>query len=64
MSERTKNRKVNVTALTFDQAAEVLKLPIGRIRQDTDSGCPTNPDGTLNLVVYAAWLIAERQGGR
>ena len=26
---------------------------------DIDSGAPRNPDGTLNLVEYAAWLVRE-----
>ena len=29
------------------------------IRADIDSGAPLNPDGTLNLVEYAAWLVRE-----
>jgi hypothetical protein len=26
---------------------------------DIDAGAPTNPDGTINLVHYAAWLVKE-----
>jgi hypothetical protein len=29
------------------------------LRADIDSGAPVNPDGTLNLVEYAAWLVRE-----
>ncbi len=29
------------------------------IRADIESGAPVNPDGTLNLVEYAAWLVLE-----
>jgi len=29
------------------------------IRQDIAEGAPTNIDGTLNLVHYAAWLVRE-----
>jgi hypothetical protein len=29
------------------------------IRADIGSGAPLNPDGTLNLVEYAAWLVKE-----
>ena len=29
------------------------------IRKDIGSGAPVNPDGTVNLVHYAAWLIKE-----
>lgn len=29
------------------------------IEADVADGAPTNPDGTLNLIRYAAWLIRE-----
>jgi hypothetical protein len=29
------------------------------LRDDIEAGAPTNADGTLNLVHYAAWLIRE-----
>ncbi len=29
------------------------------IRKDISSGAPVNPDGTVNLVHYAAWLVKE-----
>jgi hypothetical protein len=28
-------------------------------RADIDAGAPTNADGTINLVHYAAWLVKE-----
>jgi len=33
------------------------------IRKDISSGAPVNPDGTMNLVHYAAWLIKELENG-
>lgn len=27
--------------------------------EDIQDGAPTNPDGSLNLVYYAAWLVKE-----
>ncbi len=33
------------------------------IRADIDSGAPTNSDGTLNVVHYAAWLAREAGRG-
>lgn len=30
-----------------------------RIRLDIDAGAPTNADGTINLVHYAAWLARQ-----
>ena len=33
------------------------------IELDIAEGAPTNADGTLNLVHYAAWLVKEMAGG-
>ena len=33
------------------------------IRQNVADGAPTNIDGTLNLVHFAAWLVKEMSGG-
>ncbi|MFV0442873.1 MAG: hypothetical protein ACK5Q5_04800 [Planctomycetaceae bacterium] len=30
-----------------------------QVRDEVVAGAPTNPDGTLNLVHYAAWLVTE-----
>lgn len=59
---------LNPTALSLADAARVLSQVGGEpiteemLRADVDAGAPTNPDGTLNLVHYAAWLA--RQMGR
>ena len=29
------------------------------LRADINDGAPTNPDGSLNIVLYAAWLLKE-----
>jgi len=58
-------------ALTPAQAAKILSAAAGRrigeeaIREDIKAGAPVNPDGTINLVHYAAWLnreLAKRDG--
>ncbi len=52
-------------ALTVAQAAKVLSAAAGRkigeelIREDLAAGAPANPDGTINLLHYAAWLVRE-----
>ena len=33
------------------------------IRRDVEDGAPQNPDGTINLVEYAAWLVKEMASG-
>ena len=65
MSETTPS----LTALTVAQTAKVLSAAGGRniseemVRADIDAGAPVNPDGTINLVHYTAWLAKEMAGG-
>jgi hypothetical protein len=32
------------------------------LQTDIDDGAPVNPNGTMNLVHYAAWLVKEISG--
>ncbi len=63
------NAPLDPNRLTIDQAAKVLsaaakvRVPVEQIYLDLDAGAPRNPDGTLNLVHYAAWLV-KREAGR
>ena len=63
--DRNPKPQLSPTALTLPEAALVLSKAGGRLvteellRNDVDAGAPANPDGTLNLVNYAAWLIKE-----
>jgi hypothetical protein len=56
---------VNPAALAVADAARLLAKassePVteAMIRGDIDDGAPTNPDGTVNLVHYAAWLAMK-----
>ena len=58
------------TRLTVEQAAKLLsaaakvRLPDEQIAADLESGAPQNPDGTINLVHYAAWLVKEISRGK
>ena len=53
------------TALSVADAARVLSAAGGQpvtaemLERDVDAGAPTNPDGTISLVSYAAWLVRE-----
>lgn len=29
------------------------------LENDIEGGAPVNPDGTINLINYAAWLVKE-----
>jgi len=56
---------LKITALAVEDAAKILSAAAGRaisvatIREDIEAGAPLNPDGTLNLVQYGAWLVGE-----
>ena len=58
-----------ITALTPAQAAKLLaaagsrRITEAMVRADIDAGAPTNADGTINLVHYAAWLAKEAVHG-
>ncbi len=56
---------LNPAALSVTDTARLLTRVGGQpvseamVELDIDSGAPTNGDGTINLVHYAAWLIKE-----
>ena len=66
-----KQGQLNPAALGPDDLARLLSAASGvpvdadDVRADIDAGAPSNPDGTLNLVHYAAWLVRQlaAQGG-
>jgi hypothetical protein len=66
------NKPINPLALDVSDAARLLVKVGGRsiteamLRADLAAGAPTNPDGTINLVHYAAWLAGQlrRSGER
>lgn len=59
---------MNPNALAIDDAARLLSKASGQIvteatvRADLEAGAPTNVDGTLNLVHYAAWNFQQLSG--
>jgi len=67
------NAPLDPNRLSVEQAAKLLsaaakvRVPAEQIAADLDAGVPRNPDGTINLVHYAAWLVREMSrsaGGR
>jgi hypothetical protein len=62
-------RPLNPVALTVADAALVLsrvsgeRVTEGMLQTDRDAGAPSNADGSINLVHYAAWLLKESRGG-
>ncbi len=65
MAEDAPKPQLNPAAMPLRDAARLLAKVGGpsiteeMLRDDVEAGAPTNPDGTLNLVHYAAWLIRE-----
>jgi hypothetical protein len=61
--------RLNPAALGVADAARVLSRIGGKpvtdamLRADIDAGAPTNVNGTINLVHYAAWLVKEMSAG-
>jgi len=61
--------KLQPTAMTVEDAARVLTAAGGRpitremIQADIQDGAPVNPDGTVNLIQYAAWIVKEMARG-
>lgn len=60
--------RLNPAALSVADAALVLTrigagggvdITEAMLHADIDAGAPTNADGTINLVYYAAWLLKE-----
>ena len=47
---------LNPAAVPTDQLARILGVAAEAVNGHVRDGCPTNPDGTLHLVTYAAWL--------
>ena len=64
-----KTSRLNPAALGVADAARVLTRMGGKpvteemLRADIDAGAPTNANGTINLVHYAAWLVKEMSVG-
>ena len=61
---------LNPAALAVPDAARVLARIGGKpmtedmLETDIDAGAPTNADGSINLVHYAAWLLREMHSER
>jgi hypothetical protein len=56
---------LNPQALSLEDVARILTasgwkpVTVEMVRDDIDDGAPVNPDGTINLVQYAAWIVRE-----
>jgi hypothetical protein len=56
---------MKMTALPLADLAALITRVGGRpvtaemLQADINAGAPVNPDGTMNLVHYAAWVVRE-----
>jgi hypothetical protein len=66
--EDVKQGQLNPAALPVADLARLLsaaggaRIEVEQIQADIDAGAPTNADGTVNLVHYAAYLVREMTG--
>jgi len=58
---------VNPMALSVEEVSRLLsaaggkRITVEHVQADLDAGAPVGPDGRINLVHYAAWLVREVQ---
>jgi hypothetical protein len=59
------SNQLRITALSIFDLVKLLKRSGSRtvseetVREDVESGAPVNPDGTFNLIKYAAYLAKD-----
>lgn len=65
MNDDSEKPSLRPTSLAVADAARLLTkagsqpVTIDMLEADLAAGAPTNADGTINLVHYAAWLARE-----
>ena len=65
MNDDNGKPSLSPTSLTVADAARLLTKVGGQpvtnamLEADLATGAPANPDGTINLVHFAAWLVRE-----
>lgn len=60
--------KVQITAMTVEQLADKLRasgsktVTVEAIRAMIADGAPTNPDGTISIIKFTAYLEGRNNG--
>ena len=61
--------ELNPNAMTSEQAALLLsklsrrRVPVEQVEADIEAGVPTDSDGRVSVLGYAAWLLKEMNRG-
>jgi hypothetical protein len=53
---------INPAAITPEMLAKMLNIHPSIIRKHVEMGAPVAPDGTINLIIYVAWLNSRIYG--
>jgi hypothetical protein len=65
----TDQTPIDPNRLSVEQLSQILGAAANQpidpqvIQNDIAAGAPTNTDGTVNVVNYAAWLVKEMARG-
>lgn len=65
MSSNAQRPAADPARLSIEELARLLtsageqEVTAEQIREDVAAGAPTNSDGTIGLLAYAAWLARE-----
>lgn len=57
--------ELNVPPMAKEQFVQILQhygslaITLEKLEEHIAAGAPTNPDGTINIVNYTAWLLKE-----
>jgi hypothetical protein len=69
MPDGTERPSMSLTHLPLGDVARILaksgapSLTEDMVREDLEAGAPCNPDGTINLISYTAWLVRALADG-
>jgi hypothetical protein len=66
MNVESRDGPINPNAMPIEVVAKLLAKASPGVTEDmlcadVAAGAPTNSDGTINLVHYAAWLVRETE---
>lgn len=60
MNETAAKKMMNPMSLSIDDLAAMLHASAHTIRSHVETGgAPSNPDGTMNIAHYTAWMVGE-----